>query len=179
MKRRIPQIITEEELVKILQDKKIKNNHKFAFMLGFYQAMRVSEIINLKPENINIREHKIEIKQSKGSKDRNITIIQPLLIGKFEVEKALKKFIDGEFKLPKTPRALQFAIKRHAKRIIGKDIHPHTLRHSGATWLLNKKKWDTRFIQEFLGHENLGTTQIYAHVSPEAQISLEWGKNST
>jgi integrase len=171
MSRVIPETITEEELVKIVSAKGIRENHKVAFMLGFYEAMRVSEVVNQTIDNVDFGQHLIKIKQAKGNKDRNIPIIQPLLLGKHEVVRALKS-------LPVNcgSRALEIAIKNYGKKILNKDIHFHTLRHSGATWLLNKKKWDIRQVQRHLGHSKIETTTIYTHVNPQDLVALEWGE---
>ena len=169
--RKIPEVIQEEELVKILRAVK-KPKKTLAYMLGFYQAMRVSEVIKLLPEQIDMSQHLIKIKQAKGNKDRNIVIVKPLLLRENEVKLALKYL-----PVPTTTRALQISFKLIAKKILNKDIHFHTLRHSGATWLLNKKKWDIRQVQRFLGHSKIQTTEIYTHVSPDDLIALEWGKD--
>lgn len=166
--RKIPDTITEKELIGILKETK-QDNHKLAFMLGFYQCLRVSEVVNLRPENVRREEHIIEVKQAKGKKDRNIPIIKPMLLSEQSILRALSK-------LPVNcgSRALEIAFKSYSKKVIGKDLHFHTLRHSGATWLLNKKKWDIRQVQRFLGHSKLQTTEIYTHVSPQDLIDLEW-----
>jgi len=168
--RKIPETITEEELIKILNKTK-KNHHKLSYLLGFYQCLRVSEVISLKPEHIEKSQHIIKIKQGKGKKDRNITIIKPLKLNENAVMNALKY-------LPVNVKrgALHKSFKKIAKEILNKDLHFHTLRHSGATWLLNKKKYDIRHIQQFLGHSHLQTTEIYAHVTPQTLIDLEWGE---
>ena len=62
-----------------------------------------------------------------------------------------------------TARSVQKIIKKVGEQI-GLDLHPHMLRHTFATDLLNKGA-DIRMIQELLGHENLNTTQIYTHIS--------------
>ena len=170
MKRTIPNTITEEEFVNILSKEK-KPKRRLAYMLGFYEAMRVSEITSLKPENVKSKEYLIEIKQAKGSKDRNIVIVKPLKLRENEVKLALKHLPVGV-----GDRALQISFKAIAKKVLGKDIHFHTLRHSGATWLLNKKRWDVRQVQTFLGHSKIQTTEIYTHVSPDDLIALEWGE---
>jgi len=169
MSRKLPETIHEEELIQILQKTKNKN-HKLAFLLGFYQAMRVSEVCNLKRENVDKKAHIIKIKQSKGAKDRNIVIVKPLKMGSQAVLRALDK-------LPVTigVRALQIAFKKKSLEVLGKDLHFHSLRHSGATWLLNKKEWNIRRVQQFLGHAKLQTTQIYTHVNPQDLVELEWG----
>jgi integrase/recombinase XerD len=168
MSRTIPETISEEDLIKILNATK-QNNHKLAYLLGFYQALRISEVVNLLPENIDKQQHIIKIKQGKGSKDRNIVIIKPLKLKETAVLSALNKLPVG-IKI----NALQKSFKKIAKAVLGKDLHFHTLRHSGATWLLNKKKWDIRQVQQFLGHSKLQTTEIYCHVSPQDLVELEW-----
>ena len=62
-----------------------------------------------------------------------------------------------------TSRAVQKIIKQMGEKV-GLEIHPHMLRHTFATDLLNKGA-DIRMIQELLGHESLNTTQIYTHIS--------------
>lgn len=168
MKRKIPEVILEEELVKIIK-KVRKPSHRLGFLLGFYQAMRLREVTNLVIENIDFGQKLVKIKQAKGNRDRNIPIIKPLLLGEQEILRALKH-------LPVTSgaRALEIAIKKYGKEVLGKDIHFHTLRHSGATWLLNKKKWDIRKVQVFLGHSKIQTTEIYTHVNPTDLVELEW-----
>lgn len=169
MKIKIPNAITEEELIKIVSYKKVKDNHRLAFLLGFYQALRVSEVVKLKPDDVDKQQHLIHIRQAKGSKDRNIPIIKPLKIKETTIQYALNKLPVGC-----GIRALEIAIKRYGKEILGKDIHFHTLRHSGATWLLNKKRWDIRQVQRFLGHSKIQTTEIYTHVNPQDLVELEW-----
>ena len=168
--RKIPQVISEEELIQILNATK-KDNHKLAFLIAFYQAMRLNEVVNLKQENIDKQQHLIMIKQGKGNKDRHIPIIKPLKLNPKSILYALNKLPVGC-----GDRALQIAFKNKAKEVLDKDLHFHTLRHSGATWLLNKKKWDIRQVQRFLGHSKLQTTEIYCHVSPQDLINLEWGE---
>ena len=70
---KIPETITEEEFIRLLKAVKMRH-HRVAFILGFYGAMRVSEIVNLIPENIDRGQKIIRIKQAKGSKDRNIPL---------------------------------------------------------------------------------------------------------
>jgi len=167
-KRKIPETIQEEEIVKILQATK-NPQHRSAFYLGFYQCLRVSEVIHLKQEDIDKQQHLIKVKQAKGNKDRHIPIIKPKILSQATIFKALNQI---PIKIGK--RAVQYAFKKKAQEVLNKDIHFHTLRHSGATWLLNKKKWDIRQVQRFLGHSKISTTEIYTHVSPEDLINLEW-----
>ncbi len=170
MKRIIPQVITEQELIKIVTTPKIKKNHKTAFILSFYECLRVSEIVKLTKENVEKNKHIIHILQSKNSKDRDIVIVKPLLL----TTKTIFQCLD---RLPVNcgDRALQRAFKKYAKNVLDKDLHYHCLRHSGATWLLNEKGWDIRKIQQHLGHSKLATTEIYTHVGCKNLVDLEWG----
>ena len=146
---KLPETITEKEFLENL--KKVKDNKlKLAFSLGFYQCMRISEALNLKREDINLNTNFIHIKQSKGKKDRIIPIMSlirpklrylPINIGKRWLQKIIKKYFG--------------------------NIKFHTLRHSGATFYLNDKNIDIRFIQQLLGHSRLNTTQIYTHINPK------------
>ena len=160
---KLPEVITEEELQELLKVTK-KPKHKLAFALGFYQAMRVSEVVNLKPENINKGQKLILLKQAKGKKDRNIPIAP-------EVMKGLKHLPVGV-----GVRALQISFKKALKKALDRDdLSFHCLRHSGCTHYLTKKRWDIREVQRFAGHSKISTTEIYTHISPQHLVDRMWG----
>ncbi len=161
---KIPDTITEEEFLKIIRATKQKH-HKIAFILGFYGAMRISEIIKLQPEDVDRGQRIIRIKQAKGNKDRNIPIPPQAVKGL------------SHLPIKCGVRALEIAIKNYGKKCLKKDIHFHTLRHSGATYWLNKKKWSTRAVQQLLGHSKITTTEIYTHVTPQVLIDKMWGED--
>lgn len=161
--RKIPETITHEEFLKILKAVKHKH-HKIAFALGFYNCLRVSEIINLRQEHIDKGRRLLFIKQAKGKKDRNIPIAPEVING--------LKYIPINISI----RALQIAFKKIAKEVLGKNLHMHTLRHSGATYYLNVKKWDIRQLQVFLGHSRINITEIYTHINPQDLINKMWGE---
>lgn len=161
--RKIPETITEKEFLQILEATKHKH-HKIAFALGFYNCLRVGEIVSLKQENIDKGRKLLMIKQAKGKKDRNIPIAPEVMNG--------LKHIPVNISI----RALQFAFKKIAKQVLNKDLHTHTLRHSGATHYLNIKKWDIRQVQVFLGHSRINITEIYTHVNPQDLVNKMWGE---
>jgi integrase/recombinase XerD len=169
-KFKIPAVITEEELIKLVNDPKVKANprRKMVYLIAFYCCLRISEIVKLVPEDYDSNTKLIHIRQAKGKKDRIIPISPNIIKGVKLLPLGSEKAKD------KGVRALQYALKKDAKRVLQKDIHPHTLRHSGATYYLNKKKWDIRQLQRFLGHTDIKITQIYAHVSPEDLTALMW-----
>lgn len=158
---KLPETITEEEFLKLFRATKNKN-HRIAFLLGFYGAMRISEIVNLKQEDIDRGQRIIRIKQAKGKKDRNIPIPPQAVKGLSYIP------------ISCGVRALQMAFKNKGKKVLKKNLHFHQLRHSGATYYLNKKKWSTRQVQQLLGHSKITTTEIYTHVTPQVLIDKMW-----
>jgi len=161
---KIPETIIEEEMIKVLKTVK-DNKRKLAFMLGFYQCMRVSEVVKLQPDNIDYGRKLLMIKQAKGSKDRNIPIAPEVLKG--------LKYLPVDVGV----RALEISFKKYSKNVLNKNLHFHSLRHSGATHYLNVKKWNLRQVQVFLGHARISTTEIYTHVNPEELVSVMWAEN--
>lgn len=161
--RKIPETITELEFVKLIRSVK-KKHHRIAFILGFYACMRVSEVVSLKSEHIDRGQRLIRIKQAKGSKDRNIPIPPQATRGLSHIP------------LSCGIRALQISFKGYAKSVLDKDLHFHSLRHSGATHYLTVKNWDLRSVQVLLGHSKIQTTQIYTHVSAEDLINKMYGE---
>lgn len=152
--RKLPETITEEEVKEMIKGAK-KNKLKTAIVLGFYQGLRVSEVINLTKSDVDMQRGFLHIKQGKGKKDRDIPIMKPAI------------FYFRFLPLDVTRQALHKAIKKLGKEVLKKELHFHTLRHGGASFYLNEKRIDIRFIQEFLGHSRLSTTQIYLHVNPQ------------
>ncbi len=151
---KIPDTITLEEFEKIIKiTKKLKM--KTAFKFAFWEGLRVSEVINLKPQDINIQTGFIHVKKGKGNKDRDIPLFP-------EVIHSVRYLPVGVSR-----QALHKAIKNKGKKALNKDIHFHTLRHSGASYYLNERRVDIKYIQDLLGHTRLSTTQIYLHVNPQ------------
>ena len=161
--RKRPETITEEEFLKIIKAVKDKKR-KLAYMLGFYEAMRISEVVNLKQEHIDKGRRLIMIKEAKGMKDRNIPIAPEVLNG-------LKHLPIGV-----GVRALQISFRNISKKVLSRDLHFHSLRHSGASHYINKKKWDVKSVQVFLGHARISTTEIYLHVNPEGLVERMWNE---
>ena len=153
--RKIPDIITEGEFLQILRATK-KPKLKTAFTLGFYQCLRVSEVINLKKEDVDTEGGFLHIKQGKGNKDRHIPIMKEAM------------YYLRYLPINHTRQGLWKAFRKKAKEILNKGVYFHTLRHSGASHYHNERKIGIRYIQEFLGHSRLSTTQIYTHINPQS-----------
>lgn len=139
----------------------------------FSCGLRVSELVNLKLSNIYKEEQYVRI-MGKGSKERLVPISPKALeeIRKWTYDRNLMKIKPGEEDYVflnrrgahLTRTMILIMIKQQAKLAgITKTISPHTLRHSFATALLEGGA-DLRAIQAMLGHESIGTTEIYTHI---------------
>ncbi|MFA4960691.1 MAG: site-specific tyrosine recombinase/integron integrase [Candidatus Pacearchaeota archaeon] len=167
--KKIPTTLSKEEIKKIF---KIMTNRKSKLMASLMYAcgFRVSELVNLKINDLNFYEKIGYVRQSKGKKDR-IFNIPDFLLEDLEIQAASQKNNNKEYlftgkngKL--STRNIQKIISIASKKCGLNNIHCHTLRHSFATHLLENNV-DIRKIQELLGHADLSTTQIYTHISTE------------
>jgi len=178
MAQKLPEVITEEEIIKVLDATK-NQKHKLGFALGFYECLRISEVCCLRPENINKELKLLLIKGSDASKgkrgakrgkDRNIPIAP-------EVIRGLKHLPVGNDKAKDNGiRALQIAFKKKVKEVLNReDVHFHTLRHSGITHYLTKKGWNSLEVQRLAGHSKVAITEIYTHINPQNLVDRMWG----
>lgn len=162
--KHLPQVIDSS----ILLDKisKIENiKHKAIISLTYGTGMRVSEICNLKIEDIDSKRMLINIIQAKGRKDRIVPLSQnnlELLRLYFKQFRPKNYLFNGQFDEKYTPSSCNAIVKKY----LGKDYHFHQLRHSYATTLLENGT-DLRIIQKCLGHSKIDTTTIYTHVSTQ------------
>ena len=171
--KKIPEYIYDSQLEKLLNEKTSENveielRNKLIIHLLLDTGVRVSELVNIKVHDIDVEERIIKV-FGKGSKERFVFFTSKTkeLLTNYLIKRKEKAITDNlliNYKGEKlTERSVQKIIKLVGEKI-GLDIHPHLLRHTFATDLLNKGA-DIRMIQELLGHENLDTTQIYTHVS--------------
>jgi integrase/recombinase XerD len=162
----LPNILTIEEIRKLIEStSNIK--HKLIIKLLYGCGFRVSEIVNLKKQEINFEESLIHVKLAKGKKDRFVKI--PSCIS--EELSAYIKTLNEEILFPSnrggklTIKTIQKIVQNGAKKAgIKKRVYPHLLRHSFATHLLEQGT-DLRVIQKLLGHSDIKTTQIYTQIS--------------
>ncbi len=171
-KTKIPSVLTKDEILKLLES---ANTKKTKLMLSFLYAtgMRVSELTNLKKEDLHFDEQIGYIRKAKGKKDRIFRIPNHLIEDLRKRAENSEKYIFPGSKGKMTNRNIQRIVQTTLKRAqIQKKVTPHTLRHSYATHLLESGV-DIRKIQVLLGHENLATTEIYTHVSNEEIKKIE------
>jgi len=165
--KKIPQILTTSE-IKLILDKTKNLKHLAMLHLIYYSAIRSSEFINLKIENVNGTDFEIHIQNGKGAKDRIIPIPEEtiILLRKYYKKYKPKMYLfNGQIKVHRyTSESLQKVVKQAVRRAhILKNISPHSLRHSRATHLITNGV-DIKTVQEFLGHNSIKTTEAYLHI---------------
>ncbi len=167
----LPNVLSKEEIKKILE---AHANIKHRAMLSLIYAcgLRRSELLNLKPNDVDSKRGLLLIKEAKGKKDRIAPISDKIINLLREYYKAYKPqtwLFEGQYKgEPYSAESLQNILKQAlAKTKINKPVSLHWLRHSYATHLLENGT-DLRYIQELLGHKSSKTTEIYTHVSTKS-----------
>ena len=145
----------------------------------FATGVRVSELCNLRANAINLRSGAVRI-VGKGNKERLITVVEKetlQLLKEYHVlfRKQIQK--SGYFFLNRlgnviSDQSVRYMIQKYtALAKINKHVTPHTFRHTFATLLLESDV-DIKYIQHFLGHSSIMTTQIYTHVNQEKQQQI-------
>ena len=164
-KAKLPLVLGREEVQSLLhQPKNIK--HQLVLALLYYSGLRLSEVINLKWDNISFERKTIHLHITKGDQERVIFLHEKIssLLQQLGNEKEGTVLI-SERGNKYNQRSIQMIVKDAAiKSGLKQKVTPHTLRHSFATHLLEAGA-DIRSIQTLLGHKNLQTTQIYTHVA--------------
>lgn len=165
---KLVEYITAEEVQKIIS---VCNNikHKSIIVLTFSCGLRVSEVLNLKPEHIDSSRGLINILQAKGKKDRQVQLPAALLELLRNYWKQYKPkggyLFEGQFEPQYSERSINQFLKKYAKLAgIKRNVHCHLLRHGFATESLEMGT-DLRLIQKLLGHNSIKTTLRYTHVS--------------
>lgn len=160
--KKLPRVIDGEFIKEKLS--KIENlKHKAILTLTYSVGLRVSEIVNLKIEDIDSKRMLIHIKNAKGKKDRIVPLSLTVLDLLREYWKSYKPsgyLFNGKSSDQYTVRSCQAIYKKY----IDPDSSIHTLRHSSFTNLLENGT-DLRIIQKIAGHSSSKTTEIYTHVS--------------
>jgi site-specific recombinase XerD len=170
--QKIPHFLTVDEALAVLktfelplpaEEKERSLRKRVLFLLLYGAGLRVSEACHLPWNAVNLSRRELKI-LGKGQKERLISF--PVLLLKNLAalrETQSQKYIWGEH--PLNPRTAYNDIRACGVAAgLSKPIHPHALRHSFATHLLNDGA-DLRIIQELLGHSSLKATERYTHVN--------------
>jgi integrase/recombinase XerC len=183
--KKMPNFLQYNELESIINsiplDEPLHVRNRLIIELLYATGLRVSELVNLKTNDIDYSNHEIRV-TGKGDKERivffgdyalkylNMYLAKSrheLLNGKKEDILLLNK--DGN---PLTSRGVEVIVDKIVNEAALKhNISPHVLRHTFATDLLNNGA-DLKSVQELLGHSSLSTTQIYTHITNERLRSV-------
>lgn len=200
-RKKLPVVLETEEAQKILSipNKRYPTGlrNKAALSLMLNMGLRVSEVVNLKPNDINLAKNKLRVVNGKGGVDRDLTIPDntSYLLKEWKKRKpknteffftTIKKK-EGSIKHSKlrkvinvtskpgnklSVRYIQQMVRRVSQKAkIDKNITPHTLRHTFGTSFYRQTK-DIETLKKILGHADISTTQIYVTL---ANIDVENG----
>jgi len=176
--RPLPHSLSESEVEALLSAPDVETpeglRDRAMLELLYATGLRVSELVGLRPEQVNLAQGVVRI-TGKGGKERLVPLGD-------EAQKWLERFLKGGraellqgrscaalFPTRRgagmTRQAFWYRIRKHARAAgISAHLSPHTLRHAFATHLVNHGA-DLRVVQLLLGHSDLSTTQIYTHVA--------------
>ncbi|MGC8971112.1 MAG: site-specific tyrosine recombinase XerD [bacterium] len=169
--KKIPKVLFEDQIKELLEQPLLQQQEyareRSILELLYSCGLRVSEIVNLTINDVNLEEGFIRVK-GKGNKERIVPLGSKAISALREYLSQRKHIKEKRLFLNSrnkglTRQSIWFIVKQFANNV-GLDISPHTLRHSFATHLLDNGA-DLRVVQELLGHSSISTTQIYTHVS--------------
>jgi len=172
----LPKALSPDEASRLLDvpvESDLETRDKAMLELFYSSGLRLAELVNLDfhPDSIDLVAGMVRI-SGKGNKMRDVPV------GRYALA-AIRAWMPLREKLAQhderalfvgkhgrrlTPRAIQYRLEQWALRLnISSRVHPHTLRHSFASHLL-QSSGDLRAVQEMLGHANISTTQVYTHL---------------
>jgi integrase/recombinase XerC len=181
--KKLPDFLTSEEVKKLFDANK-KRTDKLAVRdqalleLMYASGLRASEVVNLTLQSVNLSERVVRV-IGKGKKERIVPFTRgaakamieyinesrPVLMQRNVSENKTNCFFVNNLGEKLTYRGLEYIMSEIEKKTgCYVKLHPHKLRHSFATHLLSNGA-DLRTIQEMMGHESIGTTQVYTHVT--------------
>lgn len=183
--KKYPHALYKEQVQEVLKNNALRTDElairdQAILSVLYYCGLRAAELVALTMQDVNLRNRMLVVKHGKGNKERLVPFTD-------DCREALQKYLNEERpKLaikskelqsilflnnkgnPLTTRGLEYildSIQQKTGTFVG--LHPHILRHSFATHLLENGA-DLRVIQDLLGHKSLNATQVYTHVTAEA-----------
>ncbi len=175
--RKLPDFLSKEEIKELIDvTKNVK--HQLMICLMYSSGLRVSELVNLKIKDLNLEKNFGFVRDGKGGKDRLI-ILSNNLINPIKKIIKLENLEDRDY-LFQSNRNKKYSIRTIQKIVdkssrlcgIKRKIHPHTLRHSFATHLI-ENGYDVMNVQSLLGHKSPETTLIYTHIASPNLINTK------
>lgn len=174
--RRLPDVLTATERHALLAAPRLRaptgHRDRCLLTLMLNAGLRASEALNVRVRDVDWVSGQLMVRQGKGKKDRavwlNDTDLELLRAWKARRPVAHEQLFTTLKGTPINDRDLREMVKRRARKAgIGKDVHPHLLRHTFATDLY-RATTDIRLVQKTLGHADISTTMLYTHLVDEA-----------
>lgn len=188
IEKKFPRVLYKEQIEEIMSQNRKRTDElalrdQAILSLLYYCGLRASELVGIDIQNVYLKQRLVKV-YGKGRKERivpfsetckkdlenYIKVCRPTLLGRSPIIKREdgQKLIFNNKGQPLTVRGLEYILDSiELKTGTFVNLHPHILRHSFATHLLENGA-DLRVIQELLGHESISATQIYTHVTEEA-----------
>lgn len=183
MAKNPPEVLTTEEADAILRQPNRATltglRNRCILEVAYRAGLRVSEIVNLRPQDVRLGVGRLEVRNSKGGKGRNIPLRQST-VELLESWTAIRPDGDRYFSTcftrhgiaagnpvgsPLSKQYVEAMLHRYVKRAgIERRVTPHMFRHTYATELLSRG-FTIREVQALLGHSHVNTTMIYLHVN--------------
>jgi integrase/recombinase XerD len=173
--QKLPAVLSVQEVKRLFE---VTDNlkHKAILQTIYATGLRLSELVNLKISDIDSHRSVIYVRQGKGKKDREVMLSEKLLVLLREYVSVYKPKIylfEGQNGGLYSTRSVQKVMKKAVfEARIKKNATVHTLRHSFATHLLEQGT-DLRYIQDFLGHKSIQTTELYTHITKVGKAKIK------
>jgi site-specific recombinase XerD len=176
---RLPRVLKADELTALLDDpparvdadpEHVRLRDDAVLELLYGSGLRVGEVCGLRPEDVDLGAGAVTV-WGKGGKQRRVPITPPAAEGLQALLAQPTTHGDAVFRNARGRRLAPRDVRRVIDRRALVPTHPHALRHTFATHLLDGGA-DLRAVQELLGHADLATTQHYTHVSKERLRSV-------
>ncbi|HYW02632.1 MAG TPA: tyrosine recombinase XerC [Gammaproteobacteria bacterium] len=173
--RNLPEVLDPDETARLLEfggEDPLSIRDRALLELIYSSGLRLAEVVGLDLTELDLADAVVEVREGKGAKDRKVPI------GRYAV-RALREWLDRRPELA-APGETAVFVSRRGRRLahrsvqlrlrdralrqgLDRPVHPHMLRHSFASHLL-ESSGDLRAVQDLLGHADISTTQIYTHL---------------
>lgn len=171
--RRLPRLLDTDRAMQLLdggiEDDFIGHRDQAMLELFYSSGLRLAELVSLNLDQLDVSAGLVHV-HGKGNKDRVLPVGRKAreALQAWLPLRALSNPADGAVFVSQQgrrlgARAVQMRVRQAGVRELGQHLHPHMLRHSFASHMLESSQ-DLRSVQEMLGHADIGTTQIYTHL---------------
>lgn len=178
--RKLPKVLTTDEFERFYKmvDRANDVQHSLMLRLLFFTAVRVSELCNIKTDDVDLQANKIRINQGKGSKDRYVlynkqfsTALRTHIAANPKKRWLFQTRRNSKF----STRRVQQIVKQYAKEA-GVYATPHVFRHQAISWLTKKSGMADAELQLITGHARRETLAIYQHIALDDDLEGKYQK---